>query len=253
MCATAVVGVSYPDLREAIVRVGVLRRGVAAAATWLSMSFYHSFRGCVAAGGGDAVDAVDVEAAVLAEIVASRSAAEHFRVLSLLGKGAFGYVFKVRSSVGKCARECVCIAARRVCGCHLRQVCCTHPRHPNPRKRYALKLVINYHTISSTPSIARQYGLDCVVLRSLPRHANLCKLLAEFISEVPDDMFEHLTPVRLRNSCCAFETGSVTHAPARVCVCLCVHVCAHVCVYVCVSLCICVSVCARACVPCVGE
>jgi hypothetical protein len=85
-------------------------------------------------------------------------------------------------------------------------VCCTHPRHPNPRKQYALKLVINYASISRTPSIARRYGLDCVVLRSLPRHANLCKLLAEFISEVPDDMFEHLTPVRLHVACCKFRT-----------------------------------------------
>jgi hypothetical protein len=96
----------------------------------------------------------------------------------------------------------VCVGVNR------RQVCCTHPRHPNPRKQYALKLVINYHTISRTPSIARRYGLDCEVLRQLPRHANLCALLAEFISEVPDDMFEHLTPVRLPVARCSVYDGS---------------------------------------------
>ncbi len=99
---------------------------------------------------------------------------------------------------------CVHAAARRVRGCHLRQVCCTHPRHPNPRKQYALKLVINYATASRTPSIARLYGLDCEVLKKLPRHANMCALLGEFISEVSDDMFEHLTPVGLRVAHCAF-------------------------------------------------
>jgi hypothetical protein len=56
----------------------------------------------VTAGGGDAVDVAAVEAAVLAEIKGSRSGAEHFRVLSLLGNGAYGYVFKVRASVDKC-------------------------------------------------------------------------------------------------------------------------------------------------------
>jgi hypothetical protein len=75
---------------------------------------------------------------------------------------------------------------------------CTHPRHPHPQKHYALKLVINYATVSRTPSIARRYGLDCVVLRHLPRHPNLCSLLAEFISDVPDEMFELLTPVCYR-------------------------------------------------------
>ncbi len=79
------------------------------------------------------------------------------------------------------------------------QVCCTHPRHPLPRKHYALKLVINYAAASKSASIARRYGLDCVVLRRLPkRHPNLCKLLAEFTSTVPDDMFEYLTQVRGR-------------------------------------------------------
>ncbi len=76
------------------------------------------------------------------------------------------------------------------------QVTCTHPRHPNPRKHYALKLVINYASASRTPSVARRYGLDCVVLRWLPRHANVCSLLAEFTSAVPDEMFDRLTPVR---------------------------------------------------------
>jgi hypothetical protein len=61
----------------------------------------------VAAGGGDAVDAAAVEAAVLAEIKASRSGAEHFRVLSLLGSGEFGYVFKVCASGSKRTVTCV--------------------------------------------------------------------------------------------------------------------------------------------------
>ncbi len=73
---------------------------------------------------------------------------------------------------------------------------CVHARHPNPHKQYALKLVVNYAALSKSRDIARRYGLDCVVLRRLPDgHANLCKLLAEFTSAVPDEMFEHLTPV----------------------------------------------------------
>ncbi len=60
----------------------------------------------MAAGGGDAVDALDVEAAVLAEIKGSRSGAEHFRVISLLGRGEFGYVFKVRASGNKYRDTC---------------------------------------------------------------------------------------------------------------------------------------------------
>jgi hypothetical protein len=76
------------------------------------------------------------------------------------------------------------------------QVRCVHPRHPNPHKQYALKLVVNYAALSKSHDIARRYGLDCLVLRKLPqRHPNLCKLLAEFPSAVPDEMFEHLTPV----------------------------------------------------------
>ncbi len=53
----------------------------------------------VAAGGGDAVDAAVVESGVLAEIKGSRSGAEHFRVVSVMGNGEFGYVFKVRCDV----------------------------------------------------------------------------------------------------------------------------------------------------------
>jgi hypothetical protein len=79
------------------------------------------------------------------------------------------------------------------------QVRCTHPRHPFPRKQYALKLVINYDGVSRTPSIARRYGVDCLTLRRLRRHTNLCVLLAEFISAVPDEMFERLTPVQIRH------------------------------------------------------
>jgi hypothetical protein len=66
------------------------------------------------------VDAAAVEAAVLAEIKTSRNGAEHFRVLSLLGSGEFGYVFKVRANVYKCM--CVHAAARCVRG----WVVCVH-------------------------------------------------------------------------------------------------------------------------------
>jgi hypothetical protein len=63
----------------------------------------HSSRGCDCtagvAAGGDAVDAAVVEAAVLAEIKGSLSGAEHFRVISVMGNGEFGYVFKVRCGV----------------------------------------------------------------------------------------------------------------------------------------------------------
>ncbi len=208
MRAAAVVGVSaatrgLPWPRSSVC-VAMPLPHTSASLAWMLVYVDHSSppypsattAASVAAGRGDAVDVAAVEAAVLAEIKGSRSGAEHFRVVSVLGSGEFGYVFKVRTSVYKCT--CVHAAGRCVRGCHRRQVCCTHPRHPNPRKQYALKLVINYATISRTPSIARRYGLDCVVLGQLPRHGNLCALLAEFISEVPDDMFEHLTPVRLR-------------------------------------------------------
>ncbi len=77
------------------------------------------------------------------------------------------------------------------------QVHCTHPRHPNPHKHYALKLVLNYEALSRSREIARRCGLDCVMLRQLPRHRNLCSLVAEFVSDVPQEMFEHLTPVRI--------------------------------------------------------
>ncbi len=53
----------------------------------------------VAAGGGDAVDVAVVESGVLAEIKGSRSGAEHFRIVSVMGNGEFGYVFKVRCDV----------------------------------------------------------------------------------------------------------------------------------------------------------
>ncbi len=137
--------------------------------------------------------AAAAEAAVLAEITSSRSGAEHFRVLGLLGTGEFGYVFKVRICVDQCAAtrvSDVCVGDRH-------QVCCTHPRHPNPRKQYALKLIINYATLSDERDIAERCGRDGIVLRILPRHTNLCAVLAEFISDVPDEMFEYLTPVRV--------------------------------------------------------
>jgi hypothetical protein len=63
----------------------------------------HSSRVCdctaAVAAGGDPVDAAVVEAAVLAEIKGSLSGAEHFRVISVMGNGEFGYVFKVRYNV----------------------------------------------------------------------------------------------------------------------------------------------------------
>jgi hypothetical protein len=75
------------------------------------------------------------------------------------------------------------------------QVCCTYPRHPNPHKVYALKLMFNYATLSDAGNIARRYGLESLVLRRLPRHPNLCAIVAEFVSILPDEMFEPLTPV----------------------------------------------------------
>ncbi len=42
------------------------------------------------------MDAAVVESGVLAEIQGSRSGAKHFRVVSVMGNGEFGYVFKVR-------------------------------------------------------------------------------------------------------------------------------------------------------------
>jgi hypothetical protein len=80
-----------------------------------------------------------------------------------------------------------------------RQVVCTHPRHPMPRKQYALKLAINYATAFRTRSIERLYDRDSVMLRRLPQcHPNLDSLLVEFTSTVPDDMLTHLTPVSCR-------------------------------------------------------
>ncbi len=96
------------------------------------------------------------------------------------------------SVVEPCLVACVCV-----------QVRCVHPRHPNPHKQYAMKLVVNYWALSQSRDIARRYGLDCHVLQKLPqRHPNLCKLLAEFTSAVPDEMFDHLTPVRRVTACC---------------------------------------------------
>jgi hypothetical protein len=134
-----------------------------------------------------------MEAALLREISQGRDSAAHFRVVGLLGRGAFGCVLKVRHAAVWWLHLSVWMGAR--CACRV-QVRCTHPRHPNPGKHYALKLVINYANVSRSASVARRYGLDCVVLRRLPqRHPNLCKLLAEFTSAVPDEMFELLTQV----------------------------------------------------------
>jgi hypothetical protein len=75
---------------------------------------------------------------------------------------------------------------------------CSHPDHPFPRKLYALKLLINYASETRSASLEQLYGGECLVLRRLPRHPNLCSLIAEFTSDVPDEMFEHLTPVTIR-------------------------------------------------------
>ncbi len=50
----------------------------------------------------------DIEADVLREIASGRDSALHFRVVRMMGRGAFGYVFKVRRAVN-CHR-------RRMCG-----------------------------------------------------------------------------------------------------------------------------------------
>jgi hypothetical protein len=139
---------------------------------------------------------------VLREIAASRNAA-HFSVVSVLGHGDFGYVFKVQyctsevDATSLCdVREQVLVRERHV-RCVLCQVRCTHPRHPLPRKQYALKLAINYDGRSWAPSIERLYGGDSRVLRRLPvGHPNLCSLLAEFVGAVPDDIFAELRRVR---------------------------------------------------------
>jgi hypothetical protein len=78
---------------------------------------------------------------------------------------------------------------------NMRQVRCKHPRHPSPDKAYALRLVVNYDAIATSRDVAREYGLDCDVLRRLPHHANVCSLLAEFKSTVPYCMHEHLCAV----------------------------------------------------------
>jgi hypothetical protein len=152
---------------------------------------------------------MDAEADVLRDIVRDRDSAMHFSVVSTMGHGEFGYVFKVRTAGAMVGRNTdVCEAGRvDACGCvddlmRESQVRCTHPRHPFPHKHYALKMAINYANVSRSTSIARRYGFDCVVLRRLRRHANLCSLLAEFTSAVPDDMFERMTPVRPSRARC---------------------------------------------------
>ncbi len=89
-------------------RMSLLRRAELHASTslpWLYVYVSTIYQDCactaaaVTAGGGDAVDAAVVEAAVLAEIKGSLSGAEHFRVISVMGNGEFGYVFKVRCGV----------------------------------------------------------------------------------------------------------------------------------------------------------
>ncbi len=79
----------------------------------------------------------------------------------------------------------------------LTQVACTHPRHPSPRKQYALKLVINRGMTCDPREVSRRYGTEGVIVRRLPQHDNLCPMLAEFVSAVPADILDRLTPVRL--------------------------------------------------------
>jgi hypothetical protein len=57
-----------------------------------------------AAGGGGAGTAAAAEASVLRDVSADRDAALHFRVVSVLGRGGFGSVFKVRCAVMVCSR-----------------------------------------------------------------------------------------------------------------------------------------------------
>ncbi len=68
----------------------------------------------------DDAAAVAGEQAVLAEIIATRKGAEHFRMVSVMGKGEFGYVFKVN-----CAADVDWAAVRGVvCSRDERHVCC---------------------------------------------------------------------------------------------------------------------------------
>jgi hypothetical protein len=41
----------------------------------------------------------DIEADVLREIASGRDSALHFRVVRMMGRGGFGYVFKVRRAL----------------------------------------------------------------------------------------------------------------------------------------------------------
>ncbi len=51
----------------------------------------------------DVADAATVEASVLRDIAAGRDAAMHFRVVSVLGRGGFGSVFKVWCTATACS------------------------------------------------------------------------------------------------------------------------------------------------------
>jgi hypothetical protein len=97
--------------------VGIPATAIAHRPLW-EIDLVHSFHPCglcvALSVGGDAGDAAALEAEVLAEIADKdrRNGAEHFRVLSLLGCGNFGYVFKVCASADKlpcvsCCSTCV--------------------------------------------------------------------------------------------------------------------------------------------------
>jgi hypothetical protein len=67
--------------------------------SWIAMpcvAHLTFFRVLASDAGGDGLDAAAVEARLWAEIKASRSGAEHLRVVGVMGNGDNAYVFKVR-------------------------------------------------------------------------------------------------------------------------------------------------------------
>jgi hypothetical protein len=57
--------------------------------------------------------------------------------------------------------------------------------------------VINRGMTCDPREVSRRYGTEGVIVRRLPQHDNLCPMLAEFVSAVPADILDRLTPVRL--------------------------------------------------------
>lgn len=91
--------------------------------------------------------------------------ARFYRVERVLGHGCNGIVFAVR---------------------------CTHPLSPYPERLYALKMVFNFGHGTSSVS-AGAYTTEWLMHAVLPSHPNLNRFLGEFVSDVPDDMFELLS------------------------------------------------------------